>query len=138
MQDIAVYDHLRSTDPDDDDAVYRVVGTRPESVTLLRVSDGDGRRANTGEVVTVSHETLSTFETVENPDGNRGLLGTVGSVVSGAYWSLRAGGPLMIAGVLMAVVGTLANVGLLALSPLAVNGLIFLGFGCILLSLVVG
>ncbi|MFC6756532.1 hypothetical protein ACFQER_07320 [Halomicroarcula sp. GCM10025894] len=47
--DIAVYDHLRSTDPDDDDAVYRVVGTRPESVTLLRVSDGDGRRANTGK-----------------------------------------------------------------------------------------
>ena len=136
--DVAVYDHLRSTDPDDDDAIYRVVGTGTESVTLLRVSDGDGRRANTGEVVTVSRDALDAFESVENPDGNRGLVGTLRSAVSGGYWALRAGGPLMTAGVLMAVVGTLGNVGLLGLSPLVVNGLIFAGFGCILLSLVLG
>ena len=136
MRDIAVYDHLHSTDPDDDDAVYRVVGTAPESVTLLRVSDGAGRRANTGEVVTVSRDALDSFEAVENPDGNRGLVGAVRSAVSGGYWALRAGGPLMTAGVLMAVVGTLGNVGLLALSPLVVNGLIFAGFGCLVLSFV--
>jgi len=138
MRDPAVYDHLRSTDPDDDDAVYRVVGTAPGSVTLLRVSDGDGWRANTGEVVTISREALDSFESVENPDGNRGLLGTLRSAFSGGYWSLRAGGPLLTIGVLMAVVGTLGNVGLLGLSPLVVNGLIFAGFGCIVLSLVAG
>ena len=134
--DPTVYDHLRSTDPDDDAAVYRVVGTGGGTVTLLRVSDGDGRRANTGEVVTVSRDALASFETVENPDGNRGLVGTVRSVLSGGYWSLRAGGPLMISGVVLAVVGTLGNVGLLALSPLVVNGLIFAGFGCLVLSFV--
>jgi len=138
MRDPAVYDHLRSTDPDDDDAIYRVVGTAPGSVTLLRVSDGDGRRANTGEVVTISREALDSFESVENPDGNRSLLGTLRSAASGGYWSLRAGGPLLTIGVVLAVVGTLGNVGLLGLSPLVVNGLIFAGFGCIVLSLVTG
>ncbi len=136
MQDIAVYDHLRSTDPDDDDAIYRVVGTRPDSVTLLRVSDGDGRRANTGEVLTISREALDSFESAANPDG--GALTTLRSMVSGGYWALRTGGPLLTVGVVLAVLGTLGNVGLLPLSALAVSGLIFLGFGCIVVSLVVG
>ena len=135
--DPAVYDHLRSSDPDDDDSVYRVVGTDADSVTLLRVSDADGRRANTGEVVTVSRDTLDTFEPVENPDGNRSVAATVRSAASAGYWALRSGGPLMIAGVVLAVVGTLGNVGLLPLPPLAVNALTFGGFGCILLALVV-
>jgi len=138
VPDIAVYDHLRSTDPDDDDAVYRVVGTDDRTVTLLRVADGDGRRANTGEVVTFSRDALTSFEPAENPDGNRSLGVRLASVLSGGYWSLRAGGPLMTAGLVLAVAGTLGNVGLLALSPLVVNGLIFAGFGCIVLALVAG
>ena len=136
--DPAVYDHLRSTDPDDDDAVYRVVGTDAGSVTLLRVSDGDGRRANTGEVLTVSRGALDSFESAENPDGNRSLGARLASVFKAGYWSLRAGGPLLTVGVLLAVVGTLGNLGLVPLSPLVVNGLIFAGFGCIVVSLVVG
>jgi hypothetical protein len=135
--DVAVYDHLRSTDPDDDDAVYRVVGTASGTVTLLRVSDGDGRRANTGEVLTISRAALDSFEAADNPDGNRGLLGTVRSAAGAGYWALRAGGPLLTIGVVLAVVGTLGNVGLLALSPLVVSGLIFVGFGCIVIALLV-
>jgi hypothetical protein len=138
MQDVAVYDHLCSTDPDDDDAIYRVVGTAPGSVTLLRVSDGDGRRANTGEVITVSRDALDSFEEAENPDGNRSVGARLASMFGAAYWSLRAGGPLLTLGVVLAVVGTLGNVGLLPLSPLVVNGLIFAGFGCLVLSFVVG
>lgn len=87
--DIAVYDHLRSTDPDND-TIYRVVGTDAESVTLLCVSDRSGRRANTGEVRTVAREELASFAPAENPDGNRGLVGTVRSALSGGYWSLRS------------------------------------------------
>ncbi|MDS0282380.1 hypothetical protein [Haloarcula onubensis] len=138
MSDPAVYDHLRSADPDDDDTVYRVVGTDADSVTLLCVSDGDGRRANTGEVMTVSRGALASFEPAENPDGNRSLGARLASVPRGVYWSLRTAGPLMTAGVGLAVVGTLGNVGLLPLSPLVVNGLIFAGFGCVVVSLVVG
>src|SRR6056297_1977391 len=122
--DIAVSDHLRSTDPDDDDAIYRVVGTAPDTVTLLRVSDADGRRAHTGEVVTVSRDALDSFEAAENPDGNRSIATALGSPLRSAYWLLRTGGALMTAGVVLAVVGTLGNVGLLPLSPLVVNGLI--------------
>ena len=84
-----IYDHLRSTDPDDDDTIYRVVGTATGSVTLLRVADGDGRRANTGKVRTVSREALSAFEPAENPDGNRGLGTRLASVFKMVYWSLR-------------------------------------------------
>lgn len=87
--DVAVYDHLRSTDPEDDDAVYRVVGTGTERVTLLRVSDGDGRRAHTGEVFTVPTDALDTFERAENPDDARPLAASLTGVVEGAYWSIR-------------------------------------------------
>ena len=133
--DTAVYDHLRSTDPDDDDAIYRVVGTSADTVTLLRVADGDGRRAHTGEVITLSRDALDGFEPAENPDG--GVVDTLRSMVSGGYWTLRAGGPLMAAGVILAVVGTLGNVGVVPLSPLAGNGLIFVGFGCLLAAIFV-
>jgi len=86
---VGVYDHVRSTDADDDATVYRVVGSHADSVTLLRVSDGDGRRANTGEVITVSRDALDVFEAAENPDGNRSVGATVRSLGGGLYWSLR-------------------------------------------------
>lgn len=135
MVDPTVYDHLRSTDPDDDDAIYRVVGTSADTVTLLRVSDGDGRRAHTGEVLTLSRDALEGFEPAENPDG--GIIDTLRSMASGGYWTLRAGGPLMTAGVFLAVVGTLTNVGVVPLSPLAGNGLLFVGFSCIVAAIFV-
>ncbi len=85
-----VYDHLRSTDPDDDAGIYRVVGTDTDSVTLLRVADGDGRRAHTGEVITVPTNALDTFEPAENPDGNRSLGGKLRSLAQAVYFSFRS------------------------------------------------
>jgi len=83
------YDHLRSTDSEDDDGIYRVVGTRSNSVTLLRVTDGDGRRAHTGEVITVPTDALEAFEPAENPDGNRSIGRRVAGAARNIYWSLR-------------------------------------------------
>ena len=80
--DIAVYDHLRSTDTDD--AVYRVVGLQNDRVTLLRVADGDGRRAQTGEATTIS-----TFGPAANPDENRALGTALTTAVGNVYWSFR-------------------------------------------------
>jgi len=85
-----IYDHLRSTDPEDDDGVYRVVGTRSNTVTLLRVADGDDRRVHTGEVITVPTDALDAFEAAENPDRNRSLVGRVRSLAESAFWSLRS------------------------------------------------
>ena len=131
-----VYDHLRSTDPDDD-AVYRVVGTHADSVTLLRVADGDGRRAHTGEVVTVPTDALDAFESAENPDGNRSLGGKLRSLGQAVYFSFRsvlsalADRPLLAAlGLALYVAGRFAGGQLplpdLALSVLALAGIVVL------------
>lgn len=84
-----VYDHLRSTAPDDA-SVYRVVGTHSNNVTLLRVADGDGRRAHTGEIITVSADALDSFEPAENPDGNSSVSRKLRSLAKSLYWSLRS------------------------------------------------
>ncbi|WP_197428449.1 hypothetical protein [Halapricum sp. CBA1109] len=86
----AVSDHLRPTDADVPDGVYRVVGTT-DGVTLLRVGDADGRRVVTGEVRTVPDATG--FEAAENPAGNRSLGRTVAGVPQTLYWQLRASRP---------------------------------------------
>jgi hypothetical protein len=93
----APYDHYRLADADVVPAdatpgIYRVVGTDDESVTLLRVTDGDGRRRHTGELLTIDDETLSAFEPTENPDGNRALGATIASQLDGLVWQLRAFG----------------------------------------------
>lgn len=90
MASPSVYDHFRLTDLDRPDGVYRVVGTDDETVTLLRVADADGRRVNTGEVVTVRSDELAERPIVENPDGNRPLGEKVTSNLAVAYWSFRA------------------------------------------------
>jgi hypothetical protein len=56
------------------DAVYRVVGTPDDSVTLLRVGDTEGNRDVTGEILSVSRATYENeFEETTKPSG-RGLL----------------------------------------------------------------
>jgi hypothetical protein len=64
------YTHYRA--PGDSDVaagVYRVVGTDEGTVRLLQVTDADGRRVNTGRVVTVDRTVLSAaFADAENPD----------------------------------------------------------------------
>ncbi|MFC7141270.1 hypothetical protein ACFQMA_15700 [Halosimplex aquaticum] len=89
--DISVYDHLRSTGAGPaDEGVYRVVGTDDEHVTLLRVGDADGRRVNTGEVLTVDRDALDGFEPTDNPDGNRPAGETVSGFLRDFVWQLRA------------------------------------------------
>ncbi len=134
VPDIAVYDHLRSTAPDADGATYRVVGTGADTVTLLRVSDGNGRRANTGEVVTVPRESLDAFETAENPDGNRSLGATLRSAGSAVYWSLRGAAPLRLAGFALVVGGAVLSGAPVAVPAPAADGLLLLGAVGILAS----
>jgi len=85
----SVYDHFRLTDLDRPDGVYRVVGTDDDTVTVLRVADADGRRVNSGEIVTVRSDELAEHPEVENPDGNRPIREAVTSSLEMTYWSLR-------------------------------------------------
>jgi hypothetical protein len=81
--------HYRPEDGDYQPGVYRVVGTS-EPVSLLRVSDGDGRREATGEVVSVSESALEAdFEPAENPDGDLNPVRAIQNLVTGLYWSVR-------------------------------------------------
>lgn len=99
--------HLRPTNGTQPAGVYRVVGTRSETVTLLRVGDADGSRVVTGEVVTVERDALAGFERTDPPSGSAG--GVTGSLTM-VYWSLRA-----FAGSLAgSPVATLVGVGLIA------------------------
>jgi len=119
----SVYDHVRPTTADYQGGIYRVVGTDESGVTLLRVSDADGRRANTGQVVTVEREALDEFEPAENPDERPSLLSGLASAPGTIYWTLRAFGgqvrqrPLQ--GSVALVVAAVGIVGeeLLSLSP---------------------
>ncbi|WP_254272978.1 hypothetical protein [Haloarcula marina] len=90
MPDLALYDHVRPADGSEfRDGVYRVVGTNDGGATLLRVSGADGRRANTGEVVSVSSDELGGFEAADNPDDGWSPSTSVRSALDGFYWSAR-------------------------------------------------
>lgn len=71
------------------DATYRVVGT-DGSVVLLRVTDGDGQRAYTGEVERVSEAAVREhLEATADPDAGLALRHRLRTVGSGLYWSVR-------------------------------------------------
>lgn len=137
----AVSDHLRPTDADVPAGIYRVVGTGETDVTLLRVADADGRRVNTGEVLTVSDADLGGFESAENPDGNAPLGTHLRSALSSLYWSFRtfieqlAANPLptavalgfLLAGRFGDSVVTLPDIVFDALVLLGVFGLVYVG-----------
>jgi hypothetical protein len=86
----ATSEHLRSTTADHPDGVYRVVGRTDEAVTLLRITDGDGRRAHTGQVTRVDRDALDGFEPVADPDPARPPAVAIRSALTTAYWSIRA------------------------------------------------
>lgn len=72
----AVYDHFRPTREGDRDSragdagpIFRVVGVQKDEATLLRVTDADGTRDETGEIRHVSLDRLQReFTPAENPD----------------------------------------------------------------------
>lgn len=71
-------------------ATYRVVGIGPDDdVSLLRVTDADGSRQYTGDVVTVSAATLAATEPVPNPDAGLALGHRLRNLGTGLYWSVR-------------------------------------------------
>lgn len=133
----AVFDHLRPTDTEHyPPGIYRVVGTSEDGITLLRVANADGRRAHTGEVVTVSKHTLK-FEAAENPDGNRSV-GAIFSSIGTAYWSLRtfvgslAAHPLASVVALAFLLTGQFGEGVLPLSDATLAGLVLVGtFGLV-------
>jgi hypothetical protein len=84
-----VGDHYRPTQGDYSGGVYRVVGVT-DAVTLLRVTDADGRRVHPGTLRSVQAATLeSDFEPAENPDAGLSPGGAVRNAVQGLYWSVR-------------------------------------------------
>ena len=92
--DVDPYDHVRATDQSSvPSGVYRVVGTG-DPVTLVRVTDAEGHRRHTGQVVSVPAATLSaSFDAAENPDRGfavRDMLAPLVTVPQAvAYWLRR-------------------------------------------------
>jgi hypothetical protein len=90
MASQSVFDHVSPGEADHPDGIYRVVGTDGDGVTLLRVADAEGRRCNTGVLLTVDDDEFERFVPAENPDGNRPVGGAVASAATATYWSGRA------------------------------------------------
>jgi hypothetical protein len=85
-----VYEHCRPPASEYPDGIYRVVGTPDGRVSLLRVGDSEGRRVNTGEIITVTDDEFEGFVEANNPDGNRPTDQVLASTVESSYWSVRA------------------------------------------------
>ncbi|MFC4450117.1 hypothetical protein [Halorussus aquaticus] len=93
---VEVGEHYRPTDGTRDvegmaltPGVYRVVGATHE-VALLRVTDEEGRRANTGELRRVTHESLEAeFGRADDPDAGLSPVREARNLFSGMYWSVR-------------------------------------------------
>jgi len=83
-------DHLRPSEADYHDGIYRVVGTGSEAVVLLRVGDAEERRVHSGELVTVDTTELDGFERAEDPSGNRSVGRALFSALETAAFSLRS------------------------------------------------
>lgn len=84
-----VGDHYRRIENAHDATVYRVVGTTDE-VTLLCVTDDDGRRVHTGAIHHVSPATLAEqYESVDDPDSGFSPVSIITNVLQGLYWNVR-------------------------------------------------
>lgn len=71
------------------DGVYRVVGAG-DPIALLRVTDADGRRRHTGDLVRAPpHAIDSEFEPAADPDAGLSPVRSVRNQLSGLYWSVR-------------------------------------------------
>jgi len=84
-----VGDHYRPAEKAGREGVYRVVGTDAE-ITLLRVTDGNGRRVHAGELHREPPGTLaSEYEPAADPDAGLSPLGAVRNLLQGIYWEGR-------------------------------------------------
>lgn len=75
-------------DSDVREGVYRVVGTPPDALVCLRLTDDAGNRANTGDVVRVSADDATALEPAEEPQS--GVVGAIIDLLQGPYWLLRS------------------------------------------------
>jgi len=89
MDQVSVYDHFQVYDSEYLNGVYRVVGVRGETVTLLKIGDEDGRRVHTGEITTLGLDEVEGFDRIEDPELNQRTSAFVKSVLETGYWSLR-------------------------------------------------
>jgi len=83
-----IRDHYASADGPRPAGTYRVVGVDETSVTLLRVTDSDGRRRSTGEVATVSRP-MDGFEPARNPDAGIRPIRWLRNQLQGVGWTVR-------------------------------------------------
>lgn len=68
--------------------VYRVVGTPDDALVLLRVTDVDGRRAVTGEVVRVDSQAAGALDAASKPRPT--VASVLKNQLEGPYWILRS------------------------------------------------
>lgn len=89
--DLAIGDHYRAPPTGDrTPGVYRVVGVDDE-VVLLRLTTGEGRRVNTGDLATVPPEELSAgFEPADDPDAGFSPVRGLVAAVDGLVWEFRS------------------------------------------------
>lgn len=86
---VGVGEHYRVTASPYADGLYRVVGAG-DPIALLRVTDADGRRRHTGELVRVSpHAIADEFEAADDPDAGFSPARNARSQLQGLYWSVR-------------------------------------------------
>lgn len=90
--DVTTGDHYRAgPDADLQPGVYRVVGVGDGEVTLLRVTDADGRRAHTGEVASVPAGAVGdALRPADDPDAGFHPVRAVVGALEGMVWEVRA------------------------------------------------
>lgn len=79
-------------DSDVREGVYRVVGTPPDALVCLRVTDDAGNRASTGDLVRVGVDDATGLDPATEP--RSGAVGALVDLLQGPYWLLRSLLPL--------------------------------------------
>ncbi|NHN40863.1 hypothetical protein G9C85_04340 [Halorubellus sp. JP-L1] len=68
--------------------VYRVVGTPGDALVCLRVTDENGRRTHTGDLVRVGADAASDLVPASAP--RRTVVGFLKNQIEGPYWMVRS------------------------------------------------
>lgn len=86
--DVAIGEHVEYSGSEHAPGVCRVVGVDEETVTLLRVTDADGNRRATGEVVTTERP-LTDVESTPDPDAGIDPVRWLRNQLDGLVWTVR-------------------------------------------------